>query len=96
MTDYLILISTGGDLHTGGLATKPTKIKIDHKHKRSVDAYLKYQTIFRCSAYNKSFPNDKTSTKAFKNLGKSFRKLKQLKIFDSKYHYRTQWEYMDE
>ena len=93
MAHNLKLVSTGGDFHTGGLADKPTIIEIDYKNKKSVDAFLKYQTIFNNSAYNKSFPNDKTSKKAFKKYGKCFDKLKKLKIFDSKYHFRTQWKY---
>ena len=39
----LKLISTGGDMHTGGLSDKPTIIGINYKHKRSVDAFLKHQ-----------------------------------------------------
>jgi hypothetical protein len=47
----LKLISTGGDMHTGGLGDKPTIINIDYKHKKSVDAFLKNQNQF----YNSSF-----------------------------------------
>ena len=42
----LKLISTGGDMHTGGLSDKPTIIEIDYKYKRSVDTFLKYQNDF--------------------------------------------------
>ena len=36
----LKLISTGGDMHTGGLSDKPTIIGVNYKYKRSVDAFL--------------------------------------------------------
>ena len=42
----LKLISTGGDMHTGGLSDKPTIIGVNYKYKRSVDAFLKYQNDF--------------------------------------------------
>jgi len=89
----LKLISTGGDLHTGGLSNKPTKINISYKNKKSVDTFLKYQTVFHNSAYDKSFPNNKTSKKAFDKLSACFAKLVDLKIFNSKYHFRTIWKY---
>ncbi len=90
--ENLKLISTSGDLHTGGLADKPTTIHIPYKNKRTVDAFLKYQTIFHNSAYDKSFPN-KTSQKAFDKLQACYAKLLDAKIFDSKYHFRTRWKY---
>tara|TARA_R110002012_G_scaffold81341_1_gene205817 strand:+ start:310 stop:594 length:285 start_codon:yes stop_codon:yes gene_type:complete len=91
----LKLISTSGDMHTGGLSDKPTKINIDYKYKRSVDAFLKHQNIFHNSAFDKSFPN-KTSQRAYKKYVKSFNKLKELKIFDCKWEFRTGWQYADE
>ena len=91
----LKLISTGGDMHTGGLSDKPTIIGIDYKYKRSVDNFLKYQTIFHNTAYDKSFPN-KSSHKAYKKYHKSFLKLKDIGIFNSKYQFRTTWEYKEE
>ena len=90
----LKLISTGGDMHTGGLCNRPTKIKIDYRNKKSVDAFLKHQTIFHNQAFDKSFPN-KSSQLAYKKYHKSFIKLKDLGIFDSKWHFRTMWEYED-
>ena len=46
----LKLISTSGDMHTGGLSNKPTIIDIDYKYKKSVDAFLKLKDvgIFDC------------------------------------------------
>ena len=92
--ENLQIRSTSGDLHTGGLSDKPTKIDIAYKHKKLVDAFLKYQTIFHCSAYDKSFPN-KTSQKAYDKLLVCYSKLVDVKIFDSKYHFRTRWRYDD-
>jgi hypothetical protein len=91
----LKLISKSGDMHTGGLSDKPTKINIDYKYKRSVDAFLKHQNIFHNSAFDKSFPN-KTSQRAYKKYVKSFNKLKELGIFNCKWEFRTGWEYADE
>lgn len=88
----LKLISTGGDMHTGGLSDKPTIIGVNYKYKRSVDAFLKHQNIFHNSAYDKSFPN-KTSNKAYKKYLKSFLKLKDVGIFSSKWDFRTMWQY---
>jgi len=91
----LKLISTGGDMHTGGLSDKPTIINIDYKNKKSVDAFLKHQTIFHNQAFDKSFPN-KSSHNAYKKYHKSFLKLKDVGIFNSKWDFRTTWEYKDE
>ena len=91
----LKLISTGGDMHTGGLSDKPTEIKIDYKHKRSVDAFLKHQNEFNNIAFDKSFPN-KSSKKAYKKYLNSFLKLMNIGIFDCKWDFRTSWEYKDE
>lgn len=91
----LQLISIGGDMHTGGLSDKPTKINIDYKNKKSVDAFLKYQNIFNNTAYDKSFPN-KSSNKAYKKYHKSFLKLKDVGIFNSKWDFRTTWVYKEE
>ena len=91
----LKLISTSGDMHTGVLYDKTTKINIDYKYKKSVDAFLKHQNIFHNSAFDKSFPN-KTSQKAYKKYVKSFNKLKELGIFDCKWEFRTGWKYADE
>jgi|TARA_R100000482_G_scaffold119908_1_gene64798 hypothetical protein len=90
----LKLISTGGDMHTGGLSDKPTIIGVNYKYKRSVDAFLKHQNIFHNSAYDKSFPN-KTSNKAYKKYLKSFLKLKNVGIFSSKWDFRTMWQYKE-
>jgi|TARA_R100000388_G_scaffold68497_1_gene49541 hypothetical protein len=90
----LKLISTGGDMHTGGLSDKPTIIGVNYKYKRSVDAFLKHQNIFHNSAYDKSFPN-KTSNKAYKKYLKSFLKLKDVGIFSSKWDFRTMWQYKE-
>ena len=91
----LKLISTGGDMHTGGLSDKPTEIKIDYKHKRSVDAFLKHKNAFNNIAFDKSFPN-KSSKKAYKKYLNSFLKLMKIGIFDCKWDFRTSWEYKDE
>ena len=91
----LKLISTGGDMHTGGLSDKPTEIKIDYKHKRSVDAFLKHQNAFNNIAFDKSFPN-KSSKKADKKYLNSFLKLMKIGIFDCKWDFRTSWEYKGE
>jgi len=91
----LKLISTGGDMHTGGLSDKPTIIGVNYRYKRSVDAFLKHQNIFHNSAYDKSFPN-KTSNKAYKKYLKSFLKLKDIGIFDCKWDFRTTWKYKEE
>lgn len=91
----LKLISTGGDMHTGGLSDKPTVINIDYKNKKSVDTFLKYQTIFHNTAYDKSFPN-KSSHNAYKKYHKSFLKLKDVGIFTSKWDFRTTWEYKND
>ena len=91
----LKLISTGGDMHTGGLSDKPTEIKIDYKHKRSVDALLKHQNAFNNIAFDKSFPN-KSSKKAYKKYLNSFLKLMKIGIFDCKWDFRTSWEYKGE
>tara|TARA_R100000231_G_scaffold13405_3_gene14980 strand:+ start:1059 stop:1340 length:282 start_codon:yes stop_codon:yes gene_type:complete len=90
----LKLISTGGDMHTGGLSDKPTIIGVNYKYKRSVDAFLKHQNIFHNSAFDKSFPN-KTSNKAYKKYLKSFLKLKDVGIFSSKWDFRTMWQYKE-
>lgn len=90
----LKLISTGGDMHTGGLSDKPTIIGVNYKYKRSVDAFLKHQNIFHNSAFDKSFPN-KTSNKAYKKYLKSFLKLKNVGIFSSKWDFRTMWQYKE-
>ena len=90
----LKLISTGGDMHTGGLSDKPTIIGVNYKYKKSVDAFLKHQNIFHNSAYDKSFPN-KTSNKAYKKYLKSFLKLKDVGIFSSKWDFRTMWQYKE-
>ena len=91
----LKLISTGGDMHTGGLSDKPTEIKINYKHKRSVDAFLKHQNAFNNIAFDKSFPN-KSSKKAYKKYLNSFLKLMKIGIFDCKWDFRTSWEYKGE
>ena len=91
----LKLISTGGDMHTGGLSDKPTEIKIDYKHKRSVDAFLKHQNAFNNIAFDKSFPN-KSSKKAYKKYLNSFLKLMKIGIFDCKWDFRTSSEYKGE
>jgi hypothetical protein len=91
----LKLISTSGDMHTGGLSNNPTVINIDYKHKKSVDAFLKYQNEFYNSSFDKSFPN-KSSQKFYKKYKKSFLKLKNLKIFDCKWEFRTNWKYCDD
>ena len=91
----LKLISTGGDMHTGGLSDKPTEIKIDYKHKRSVDDFLKHQNAFNNIAFDKSFPN-KSSKKAYKKYLNSFLKLMKIGIFDCKWDFRTSWEYKGE
>ena len=91
----LKLISTGGDMHTGGLSDKPTEKKIDYKHKRSVDAFLKHQNAFNNIAFDKSFPN-KSSKKAYKKYLNSFLKLMNIGIFNCKWDFRTSWEYKDE
>ena len=90
----LKLISTGGDMHTGGLSDKPTIIGINYKHKRSVDAFLKHQNNFNNIALDKSFPN-KRSKKAYKKYLKSFLKLMDIGIFDCKWDFRTTWEYKE-
>ena len=90
----LKLISTGGDMHTGGLSDKPTIIGVNYKYKKSVDAFLKHQNIFHNSAFDKSFPN-KTSNKAYKKYLKSFLKLKDVGIFRSKWDFRTMWQYKE-
>ena len=86
--------SIAGDMHTGGLSNKPTIIDIDYKNKRSVDAFLKHQNMFHNIAYDKSFPN-KSSNKAYKKYVKSFLKLKDIGIFNSKWDFRTTWTYKD-
>ena len=91
----LKLISTGGDMHTGGLSDKPTEIKIDYKHKLSIDAFLKHQNAFNNIAFDKSFPN-KSSKKAYKKYLNSFLKLMKIGIFDCKWDFRTSWEYKGE
>tara|TARA_R100001509_G_scaffold87085_1_gene49602 strand:- start:329 stop:616 length:288 start_codon:yes stop_codon:yes gene_type:complete len=88
----LKITSVSGDLHTGGLADEPTTINIPYKNKKTVDAFLKYQTIFHNSARDKSFPN-KTSQKAFDKLQAGYAKLLDAKIFHNKYYFRTQWRY---
>ena len=90
--DNLKLISTGGDMHTGGLSDKPTVINVNYKNKKSVDAFLKHQNIFHNIAYDKSFPN-KSSRSAYKKYHRSFLKLKDMGIFTSKWDFRTMWEY---
>ena len=89
---YLLLTSTWGDMHTGGLSDKPTRIKINYKNKKSVDTFLKYQNLFGLVAMDKNFPN-KTSHKIYKKYSKAYRKLRELNIFDSKWHFRTGWKY---
>jgi hypothetical protein len=91
----LKIISTGGDMHTGGLCDKPTVINIDYRNKRSVDAFLKYQNEFNLKALDKNFPN-RTSNKIYKKLLKSFLRLKDLNIFTCKWDFRTQWTYLEE
>tara|TARA_R100001198_G_C5108707_1_gene137324 strand:+ start:252 stop:536 length:285 start_codon:yes stop_codon:yes gene_type:complete len=91
----LKLISTSGDMHTGGLCNEPTIIEINYKHKRSVDAFLKHQNDFNNIALDKSFPN-KRSKKAYKKYLKSFKKLMDIGIFDCKWEFRTGWKYADE
>tara|TARA_Y100000361_G_C10936394_1_gene226502 strand:+ start:243 stop:527 length:285 start_codon:yes stop_codon:yes gene_type:complete len=91
----LKLISTSGDMHTGGLSNEPTIIEINYKHKRSVDAFLKHQNDFNNIALDKSFPN-KRSKKAYKKYLKSFKKLMDIGIFDCKWEFRTGWKYADE
>ena len=93
--DNLKLISTGGDMHTGGLSDKPTVISVNYKNKKSVDAFLKHQIIFHNTAYDKSFPN-KSSRNAYKKYHRSFLKLKDMGIFTSKWDFRTTWTYKDE
>ena len=90
--DNLKLISTGGDMHTGGLSDKPTVINVNYKNKKSVDAFLKHQITFHNTAYDKSFPN-KSSRSAYKKYHRSFLKLKDMGIFTSKWDFRTMWEY---
>lgn len=90
----LNLISVNGDMHTGGLCNKPTVINIDYKYKKSVDAFLKHQTIFHNKAYDKSFPN-KSSNKSYIKYLNSFLKLKDIGIFNSKWDFRTIWEYIE-
>ena len=88
----LILISTSGDMHKGGLSDKATIIKINYSNKKSVDIFLKNQNDFDCKSFDKSFPN-KSSSRAYEKYKKSFLKLKDLGIFAHKYHFRTNWKY---
>ena len=88
----LKIISTSGDMHTGGLSHKPTVININYKNKKSVDAFLKHQTIYHNTTYDKSFPN-KSCHKSYKKYLNSFLKLKDIGIFNSKYDFRTLWKY---
>lgn len=91
---YLKLEAVKGDMAKGGLANKNTIVKVPFKYKKSVDTFLKDSTIYDNNTMDKSFPN-KNTKKFYKKVLKSFRKLKTLGVFTSKYDFRSKWEYTE-
>tara|TARA_R110002012_G_scaffold293439_1_gene489129 strand:+ start:262 stop:624 length:363 start_codon:yes stop_codon:yes gene_type:complete len=94
MSKYqLCLVSTDGDMSYRGMGTKNSVYLFPYKFKKQVDDFLKAQLNFHIYTYDKiwlkKFFNVKTP---YKKYHKTFLKLKDLKIFNCKYDFRTSWD----
>ncbi len=90
----LKLKATSGDMAKGGLSNVDTIIEVPYKYKKFVDTFLVDTTIYDNNTMDNDFPN-KNTNKFYKKVLKSFRKLEKLNIFNSKYDFRTKWEYSE-
>lgn len=87
----LCLVATSGDLSKNGMGDTNTVIPFDRKYKKSVDAFLKASVAYDVHTYNKNFFSNKKRN-VYKKYLNTFRKLKDLGIFNSKYDFRTSWD----
>tara|TARA_X000001382_G_C3109659_1_gene159454 strand:- start:147 stop:785 length:639 start_codon:yes stop_codon:yes gene_type:complete len=89
----LCLVSTGGDMSSRGMGDKNTVYVFPYKYKKQVDDFLKAQCNYNLSTYNDNFgKRGDNSKKYYKKLSETFDVLMDLKIFTSKYDFRTTWE----
>ncbi len=89
----LCLVSTGGDMSSRGMGDKNTVYVFPHKYKKQVDDFLKAQCNWNLIIYDDKFGKKGFNTKKYyKKLSETFHVLMDLKIFTSKYDFRTTWE----
>jgi len=92
MLNKLCLVSTGGDMSSRGMGDKNTVYVFPYKYKKQVDDFLKAQCNYNLSTYNDNFgTKGDNSKKYYKKLSETFHVLMDLKIFTSKYDFRTGW-----
>ena len=92
MLNKLCLVSTGGDMSSRGMSDKNTVYVFPYKYKKQVDDFLKAQCNWNLSTYDDNFgKKGDNSNKYYKKLSETFHVLMDLKIFTSKYDFRTGW-----
>jgi len=93
MLNKLCLVSTSGDMSSrGGMGNRDTVYVFPYKYKKQVDDFLKAQCNYNLSTYNDNFgKKGDNSKKYYKKLSETFDVLMDLKIFTSKYDFRTRW-----
>jgi len=92
MLNKLCLVSTGGDMSSRGMGNKNTVYVFPYKYKKQVDDFLKAQCNYNLSTYNDNFGKKGDNTKKYyKKISETFHVLMDLKIFTSKYDFRTRW-----
>ena len=88
----LCLVSTGGDMSSRGMGNKNTVYVFPYKYKKQVDDFLKAQCNWNLIIYDDKFRKKGfNSNKYYKKLSDTFDVLYDLKIFTSKYDFRTRW-----
>ena len=93
MLNKLCLVSTGGDMSSRGMGNKNTVYVFPYKYKKQVDDFLKAQCNWNLIIYDDKFGKKGFNTnKYYKKLSDTFDVLHDLKIFYSKYDFRTTWE----
>ena len=92
MEGQLCLVSTSGDMAKNGMGNKNTVYLFDRKHRKSVDAFLKAQFKYILFVLNIKWLEKKSVKKHLKHYINTFKKLKEIEIFKSKYDFRTAWD----
>lgn len=88
------LVSTSGDMSKRGIGNKNTVILFDKKHRKIVSDYLRAELEWKLYSYFEweKIGNKNQNKIYYNNLSKSFEKLRDAKIFNHKYDFRTSWD----
>lgn len=88
----LCLVSTSGDMSSRGMGTENTIYLVPYKYKKQVDNFFKAQCNWDLIIYDERFGKKGfDSQKHLRKLNDTFNILKDLKVFTSKYDFRTSW-----